>query len=260
MALPDLLTDEVAVVTGGASGNGRQIALTFAEQGADVVIADLAEEPREGGIPTHEHIQAEMDADAAFVECDVADVDDVYAAVEKAERFGGVTAMVNNAGITESQSFEDTTEAEFDQMMDVNVKGVFFGSQAAALSMAEGDREGTIVNISSTSGLRGRADGVRYCTSKGAVRLMTYALADALAPRVRVNAIHPDYTETAMTRDDLDMVGTDAGEQYIEDNLLLDRASHPEDVANAALYLASDLGSFVTGHSLVVDGGVTATK
>ncbi|MFB6120821.1 MAG: SDR family oxidoreductase [Halobacteriaceae archaeon] len=260
MALPDLLDDEVAVVTGGASGNGRQIALSFAEQGADVVVADLTDEPREGGVPTHERIREETDADAAYVECDVSDVDDVYAAVDSAEQFGGVTVMVNNAGITESQSFAETTEAEFDQMMDVNVKGVFFGAQAAARSMAEGDRRGSIVNISSTSGLRGRGDGVRYCTSKGAVRLMTYALADALAPRIRVNAIHPDYTETAMTRDDLDMIGTDEGARYVEENLLLDRPSQPDDIANAALYLSSDLGSFVTGHSLVVDGGVTATK
>lgn len=260
MSLPDLLTDEVAVVTGGASGNGREIALTFAEQAADVVIADVAEEPREGGTPTHERIREETDADAKHVECDVTSVDDLYATVAEADEFGGVTIMVNNAGITESQSFHETTEEEYDLMMDVNVKGVFFGSQAAAKSMRDGDRSGSIVNISSTSGLRGRGDGVRYCTSKGAVRLMTYALADALAPSIRVNAIHPDYTETQMTREDLEMIGTETGARYVEENLLLDRPSQPSDVANAALYLTSELGSFVTGHSLVVDGGVTATK
>ncbi|MFB6136924.1 MAG: SDR family oxidoreductase [Halobacteriaceae archaeon] len=254
------LRDEVALVTGGASGNGRAIALAFAEQGADVVVADITPEPREGGAPTHEVIADETDADAAYADCDVTDVDDLEAAVGVAEEFGGVTVMVNNAGLTESQSFLETTEAEFDRMMDVNVKGVFFGAQKAAESMLDGGREGSIINISSTSGLRGRGDGVRYCTSKGGVRLMTYALADALAPDIRVNAIHPDYTETAMIEEDIELVGTDAGRAYVDENILLGRAGQPEDVADAALYLASDLASYVTGHSLVVDGGVTATK
>lgn len=254
------LTGEVALVTGGASGNGRAMALAFAEQGADVVVADIAADPREGGTPTHELVPEETDADATYVDCDVTEVADLEAAVDAADEFGGVTIMVNNAGLTESQSFLETTEAEYHQMMDVNVKGPFFGAQVAAQSMLDGGREGSIINISSTSGLRGRGDGVRYCTSKGAVRLMTYALADALAPDVRVNAIHPDYTETAMIEDDIELVGTEEGESYVEENILVGRAGQPGDVADAALYLASDMASYVNGHSLVVDGGVTATK
>lgn len=260
MALPDLLEDEVAIVTGGASGNGRQMARTFAEQGADVVVADVRETPREGGTPTHERIREETDVEAVYAECDVTSVDDVRGAVDVADQFGGVTVMVNNAGLTESQSFFETTEAEYDRMMGVNVKGPFFAAQAAATSMLEDGREGSIINISSTSGLRGRADGVRYCTSKGAIRLMTYALADALAPDVRVNAIHPDYTETEMTQTDLGMGGTESEQRYVDEEILLGRTGQPRDIADAALYLASDLASFVTGHSLVVDGGVTATK
>lgn len=259
MTLPDLLSDEVAVVTGGASGNGRAIALRCAEQGANVVIADISKNPREGGMPTHKRIRNETDVDATYVDCDVATVDDLYKAVDTAEEFGGVTIMVNNAGITESQSFLETTEEEYDLMMDINVKGVFFGSQAAARSMCENGREGSIINISSTSGLRGRATGVRYCTTKGGVRLMTYALADALAPEIRVNAIHPDYTETQMTREDLSMTDEE-GRRYVKEKILLDRPGQSTDIADAVLYLASDLASFVTGHSLVVDGGITSTK
>lgn len=258
-AMDELLSGEVAVVTGGASGNGRAIATTLAAHGAAVVVADLREEPREGGAPTHELIRSEIGGRAGFVECDVTSVEDLRVAVDAAEEFGGVSVMVNNAGITQSEPFLETTEAAYDRMMAVNVKGVFFGAQAAARSMVEADREGSIVNVSSISGLTGRGDGVAYCASKGAVRLMTYALADGLGPRgIRVNAIHPGMIETDMTREDLGVIGTESAEQYRRATPV-GRIGQPEDVANAALFLASPLSSFVNGESLVVDGGVTNT-
>lgn len=255
----DLLASDVAVVTGGSSGNGRQISLTLAEHGADVVVADVRADPRGGGTSTHAKIVEETDADARFVECDVSNVDDLRAAVDVADELGGPTIMVNNAGITHSSDFLETTEAEYDQLMDVNAKGVFFGSQAAARKMIERDREGTIVNVSSISGITGRGDGVRYCASKGAVRLMTYALADALGRHgIRVNAIHPGLVETSMTADDLGVIGTESADAY-ERTTPLGRIGRPQDVADAALFLASPLASFVSGESLVVDGGVTNT-
>jgi NAD(P)-dependent dehydrogenase (short-subunit alcohol dehydrogenase family) len=257
--MPDWLDTEVAVVTGGASGNGRQISLTLAEFGADVVVLDLQEEPREGGTPTHEKVRSEFGREAKFVECDVSDVAQVRAGVEAADEFGGVSVMVNNAGVTQSGDFLETTEEQYDQLMGVNVKGVFFGSQAAAERMVGADRGGSIINISSISGLTGRGDGVRYCTSKGAVRLMTYALADKLGPEgVRVNAVHPGLVETSMTADDLGVIGTEAAEQYRQ-MTPLGRLGQTQDVANAVLYLASPLASFVNGESLTVDGGVTNT-
>jgi NAD(P)-dependent dehydrogenase (short-subunit alcohol dehydrogenase family) len=259
MPVESLLADDVAIITGGASGNGREMALRFAAEGADVIIADIRESPREGGTPTHESIKNKTEADAAYVSCDVTNVDDLYHAVNVADDYGGVTIMVNNAGTTENRSFLETTESEYDQMIGINLKGVFFGTQAAAASMVEDDRSGSIINISSTSGLRGRANGVTYCASKGGVRLMTYALADALAPDIRVNAIHPDLTETEMAND-LDMMQTQSSKEYVEEHVPLERTGKPKDVADAALYLASNLASFVTGHSLVIDGGVTATK
>ncbi len=255
--MEDMLSDEVAVVTGGASGNGRAISLRLAEYGADVVVADIREEPRGGGRATHRRIESEFDAAATFVECDVSRVEDLRDAVAAAQSFGGVSIMVNNAGITHSNDFLETTEEEYDTLMDINVKGVFFGAQAAARDMVENDRSGSIINISSISGLTGRGDGVRYCTSKGAVRLMTYALADSLGPRnVRVNAIHPGLVETSMSADDLGIFESESADQH-ERATPLRRVGQPSDIADAALFLASPLASFVNGESLVVDGGAT---
>jgi NAD(P)-dependent dehydrogenase (short-subunit alcohol dehydrogenase family) len=249
------LDGRVAVVTGGASGIGREICLAFAEEGATaVVVADRQRDPREGGAPTDERLADETDAAAAFVRCDVTDPAALDAAVDTADEFGGVDVMVNNAGVFVLADFLETTEAEFDRAMDVNAKGAFFGAQAAARRMDEG----SIVNLSSTAGLYGVGDYVAYCASKGAVRLMTYAMADALGPDVRVNAIHPGVIESEMTRSDSKVIGTARGDAF-EERIPLGRFGQPDDVAEAAVYLASDRSAYVTGHSLVVDGGIHTT-
>lgn len=253
----DLLNGKVAVVTGGSSGNGRAIAQAFAGQGAAaVVVADVREEPREGGQPTHELVEGEDGARGKFVSCDVSKVADLEKAVEAAEEFGGVDVMVNNAGIFRSQNFLEVTEDEFDRMMTINVKGVYFGSQAAARRMVE-KGGGSIINLSSVAGLVGAGEQSVYSTTKGAVRLMTYSLAGALGPQgVRVNAIHPGIIQTKMTTEDVPIVDTEAGESVLQ-TIPLGRYGHPEDVADAAVYLASGLASYVNGESLIVDGGMT---
>lgn len=253
-----MLSDSTAVVTGAASGNGRAIARRFAAEGADVVVADVREAPRQSGIPTHEVIPSETDAGATYVECDVTERADLVAAVEAAEPFGGVDVMVNNAGVFRSEDFLTVDEEQFRQLMAVNVEGTFFGSQVAARRMTD-DGGGTIINLSSVAGLSGTGDYVSYCTSKGAIRLMTYALADALGPDgIRVNAIHPGVIETAMTTEDVPIVGTEMGDAY-QEAIPSRRFGDPQDVADAALYLASDLSGYVNGESLVVDGGLTNT-
>jgi NAD(P)-dependent dehydrogenase (short-subunit alcohol dehydrogenase family) len=194
-----------------------------------------------------------------FVDCDVTRWDDIQAAVDRAdEAFGGLDIMVNNAGVLESGPITELTEAEFDRVMDVNVKGTFLGSKAAATAMLDGDG-GSIINLSSMAGLVGGSENSIYCASKGAVRLLTYSLAAELGPKnIRVNAIHPGPIDTEMISEDIPIVGSDREESYRE-SIPLQRFGTPEDVGNAAVYLASDLSGYVTGSSLVVDGGISNT-
>lgn len=256
--MSQLLSETAAVVTGGASGNGRSIARTFAEEGADVVVADVQADPREGGTPTHELIEAETDARAAFVECDVTDNDDLREAVDAADEFGGIDVMVNNAGIYRAETFTDVTEAEYRTLMDVNVKGVFFGAQIAAERMLE-TGGGSIINMSSVAGIQGSRQSPTYSASKGAVRLLTYALAAELGEDgVRVNAIHPGVIETSMTTEDVGLVRGENADRY-RSMIPQGRFGTPDDVADVTLFLASDLADYVNGASLVVDGGMSSS-
>lgn len=250
-----MLTDTTAVVTGGASGNGRAIAETFADHGASVVVADIRADPRQGGTPTHELIQ-ERGGEAVFAECNVADYEDCATAVEAAEEFGGIDVMVNNAGIVGPQ--EPLIELDFDEyqrLMEINLRGVFHGSKAAALRMLKDDGGGSIINMSSVAGINGYGGITPYSAAKGGVRLFSYALASELGPdNIRVNAVHPGVIETAMTTEDTPTVGTEEGEQ-LKQTIPLRRFGQPEDVANVCLFLASELSSYVTAESIIVDGG-----
>lgn len=255
-----LLEGTTAVITGAASGNGRAIAEVFADHGASVVVADVQTEPRRGGTPTHELI-TETGGSATFVECDVTDYDDVVTAVDAAEDFGGVDVMVNNAGIVGPQGA--ITELDFDDyqtLMDINLKGVFHGSKAAASRMLDHGTEGSIINISSVAGIVGYGGISPYSAAKGGVRLLTYSLAQELGPDgIRVNAVHPGVIETAMTTQDNPLIGTDQGEQ-LKQTIPLREFGKPEDVAGICTFFASDLARYVTGESVVVDGGWLQTS
>jgi NAD(P)-dependent dehydrogenase (short-subunit alcohol dehydrogenase family) len=255
----DWLVDDVAVVTGGASGNGRAISKTLAEYSADVIIADIQENPRGGGKPTHELIESEYGQRGEFVECDVTNLNQLENVFDAAEALGGVSILVNNAGITEDKHLLDETVDDFDRIMDINVKGPFFASQLAAERMIDADRDGSIVNVASVSGIVGRGNGVVYSASMGALRLMTYALAASLAPHgIRVNDVSPGVVETSMTHDDLGMFESSAAEEYAAETPV-GRVGTPQDIGDAVLYLVSPLADFVNGESLVVDGGATNT-
>lgn len=248
-----LLDGRVAVITGAASGIGRHAAVAFAHHGARaVVVADLRPDPREGGAPTVELVRA-LGAEAVHVRTDVRRRADLVAAVDAAERWGGVDVMVNCAGIFRREDFLDLAEDDLDLMLDVNVKGTFFGCQAAARAM--GARGGAIVNLSSVAAYRGSVGHASYHAAKGAVQSLTYALARELAPaNIRVNAVHPGAVDTSMMRVDepvLGQPGADAG-------FPLGRPATPEDVAGAIVYLSSDLASYVSGVSLTVDGAAAA--
>lgn len=256
MSHPDLSGD-VAVVTGGSSGIGREICLSLADAGADIVVADLRTEPRTGGTPTHERITDETDADARFVDCDVTEQEDRQTVATVAAEMGGADVLVNNAGIFRGEEFSEVTEEEFDQLMAVNVKSVYFLTQALIDQLL--DDGGRVINLSSVAGLEGSGDFISYCTSKGAVRLMTYSLADKYGPEgVRVNAIHPGIIETSMVTEDVPIIGGESEEAFLQ-TVPMREFGQPEDIADAALYLASDQSGYVNGESLVVDGGSTHT-
>jgi NAD(P)-dependent dehydrogenase (short-subunit alcohol dehydrogenase family) len=258
-----LLEDRVAVVTGGSSGIGRGIAMDFADHGAKaVVIADIQEEPKEGGPPTYEQIESETETSATFVECDVSKRADLETAIDAADEFGGVSVMVNNAGIWHAEEFLNVEEDEYDRMMDINLKGAYFGSQIAADRMLDSGG-GNIINISSIAGLFGNGNWPTYAASKGGLTMLTYSLAHKLGgDGIRVNAIHPGGIET--------MIGGEAGEtdpdaaaaqaEAFMEMVPLDRYGQPSDIGGAAVFLASDLAGYVTGESLVVDGGWTSWR
>jgi NAD(P)-dependent dehydrogenase (short-subunit alcohol dehydrogenase family) len=248
-----LLAGRIAVITGAASGIGRETALAMAVHGASaVVVADLRAEPREGGRPTVELLR-EAGVAAEFVAVDVTYRAGLQQAVDAAEALGGLTTMVNCAGIFRREDFFEVTEDAFDQMFAVNVRGTFFGCQVAAAAMR--DRGGSIVNLASVASYRGSLGHATYHASKGAVQSLTYALARDLAPHsIRVNAVHPGAVDTSMLRVDDPVLPTlDESTAFP-----LGRAGAPSDIAGAIVYLASDLAAYVSGASLTVDGAAAS--
>jgi len=254
--MDNLLNGKVAVVTGGASGIGRSIARLFAEHGAAVVVADLQAAPREGDDPPiHEVIQEQLGGEARYVACDVTNPDQVADVMAAADDMGGVDILINNAGVFRQHDFLSMTAEDFNFVMDINVKAAFFVAQAAAQRMVE-QGAGVILNLSSVAGIQGSAGFTTYCASKGAVRLFTYALAAELGPQgVRVNALHPGLIDTKMTTDDVPVVGSEMGEGF-KQQIPMGRFGHPDEMAKAALFLASDMSSYMQGASLVADGGL----
>ena len=250
--MSELLSGKTAVVTGGMSGNGRATAKTFAEHGTDVVVADVREEPRGATVPTHESIEEETGAGATYVECDVTDKDDLVTATNAADEFGGVDVMVNNAGIFRSEEFLSVSEAEFDQLIDINVKGAFFGTQVAAERMQD-NGGGSIIQMSSQAGHTGLRDRTVYCSTKFAIEGMTRAMAvDLKGSGIRVNTVAPTFVHTEMTAAQLERSDF---RDYVDAHILTGKLAEMNEVAAAVIYLASDAAASTTGTSIGVDGG-----
>lgn len=246
------LNDKVAVITGGASGFGEGMARRFAAEGAKIVIADLN---AEGGERVRASL-ADAGAQVRFVKTDVAVDAQVKALVEATlSAFGRIDIMVNNAGYTHrNMPLLDVDEATFDRIFAVNVKAVYL-SALHVVPVMRRQGGGVIINTSSTAGLRPRPGLVWYNGSKGAVNIITKAMAVELAPdKIRVNALCPVAGETGMLAD---FMGADTPENRARfvASIPLGRLSQPRDIANAALYLASDEADFITGVCLEVDGG-----
>jgi 3-oxoacyl-[acyl-carrier protein] reductase len=242
------LQGKVAVVTGAASGFGEGIARRFVAEGARVVVADLN---RDGA----ERVAASLGAAAVAVGADVARRADVEAMIGTAtERFGGLDILVNNAGYTHRNgSMLGVPEEVFDRIFDVNVKSIYLAALVAVPLMT--GKGGVIINTASTAGLRPRPGLTWYNASKGAVITMTKSMAVELAPeKIRVNCLCPVAGETGMLADFMGQDTPEIRARFVA-SVPLGRLSRPDDIANAALYLASDEAAFITGVALEVDGG-----
>ncbi len=246
------LEGKVALITGAARGQGAAEARMFAQEGAKVILADVTDKE---GMAVAAEI-AEAGGDALYVHLDVTNEDEWDSAVKSAvSRFGKLDILVNNAGIWRRGHVLETSSEQWDDIMDVNAKGVFLGTKAAIPEMRKAGG-GSIINISSTAGLVGSKTSAAYSASKGAVRIFTKSTAvQYAAERIRANSIHPGPIDTDMG----DQVWPDAtSREAAVARTAVARIGTADDIAYGALYLASDESSFVTGSELGIDGGVTA--
>jgi len=248
------LSGRTAVVTGGASGLGRAVALRFADEGAFVVVGDVRRDPREGGAPTEELLGDR----GLFLDADASRWDDFDRLVNAAvERGGRLDVMVNNAGISGrySKPLLETEEEDWDAIMAVNLRGVFLGCKRAVAQMVDqdpiGDVRGRVINMSSQQGMIGPPGHVAYAASKGGVANLTRQLAVDYGPRgVLVNAIAPGKILTGSPEQQ-----NPETLAYAHARTPFHRLGRPDDVAGAALFLASDDSGYVSGTNLLVDGG-----
>jgi glucose 1-dehydrogenase len=240
------LKDKVALVTGAAQGIGLACAEAFAREGAKVILADV-NEPKGAS--------AASAIGAAFVRCDVSKKADVNAAVQKAvDTHGRLDVLVANAGIVHAAEFLDLEEADFDRVLSVNLKGIFLAGQAAARQMVRQGGGGAIVNMSSVNAVMAIPNQVPYVVSKGGINQLTKVMALALAPHgIRVNGIGPGTILTELAR--TAVLGNAEAERKILSRTPLRRMGEPVEVANVAVFLASDEASYLTGQTIYPDGG-----
>lgn len=243
------LENKVAIVTGGAMGQGAEIARSFVAEGAKVVIADVAKEQGQA-------LADELGSAAHFVAHDVSDAASWEALVEDANtRFGPVNVLANNAGILRFGDIERMPAEEVELLWRVNQLGCFLGMQAVTRTMRK-NGGGSIINASSVEGLAGMPSCTAYAATKWAIRGMTKCAAMELGPKgIRVNSVHPGMIDTPMTR----VHGGDAAMDYGASKVPLRRVGTPSDIAPVYVFLASDESSYINGAEIAVDGGVTST-
>lgn len=246
------LDGKVALVTGAASGFGAGIARAYIREGAKVLIADI-------NIVAAEALAQELGGSAAAVACDITNAGQIQHAVDFCqERFGIPDIVVNNAGTTHrNQPMLEVDEETFDRVFNVNVKSIYLMTRAV-LPLMRQRRQGVILNVGSTAGIRPRPGLTWYNGSKGAVNLMSKSMAVELAPdNIRVNVICPVMGATALLEDFMGMPDTPENRARFTATVPLGRLCEPSDVANVAVFLASDPAAFLTGVEMPVDGGRT---
>jgi NAD(P)-dependent dehydrogenase (short-subunit alcohol dehydrogenase family) len=241
---------KVVLVTGAQQGIGRAMAIEFAAAGADVAINWLDDERVAEGVADHVRNNRRR---ALTVKADVGDIEQSQAMVAAAEqRLGPIDILINNAGVFPRVPFLEMTESDWDYVLGVNLKGACFCAQAVARAMVAAGRPGVVINLTSGAAFRSSPRGVHYVESKGGVLSMTRAMALELAPyQIRVNAIAPGLTDTVQPR-------YGSGEAELAEAaraIPFGRMARPEEIAHAAVFLASDNAGFVTGQTLHVNGG-----
>jgi NAD(P)-dependent dehydrogenase (short-subunit alcohol dehydrogenase family) len=248
------LAGQVAIVTGGASGQGRATALLFAREGARVVVGDI----NNGAEETARLIIREEGGQAAAVKADVSKTAEVRNLVDTAvSRYGRLDKHINNAGATLWKGIEDTTEEEWDRILDINLKGVFLGCKFAIPAMRESGG-GSIVNIASGAGLIGLPQHFAYCAAKAGVIHLTKSLAlDHGHDNIRINCICPGAVLTPMLGEAIDLDDPAQRERMARQNAL-GRIAEPEEIARVSVFLCSKEASFMTGAAMLVDGGNAA--
>lgn len=246
------LKGKVAIITGGTSGIGRATAVLFAKQGAKVVVAGRREAE---GRETIELMRA-AGGQGEFVQTDVSKANDVKAMVDKAvEKFGGIDIAFNNAGIEGKWTpIVDQSEEDWERTIDINLKGVWLCLKHEIQQMLKQGRGGTIVNMSSVAGQMGAATAAPYCASKhGVIGLTRTAALECAQQNIRVNAVSPAVIETPMGER---LFGAPDVKKYALNMHPIGRFGTPEEIAEAVLWLSSDKSSFMTGHTIVLDGGL----
>ena len=250
------LKGKAALITGAGSGIGRASALLFAREGAKVAVVDIVQECGQETV----NMIKEGGGEAIFVKADVTEAVDAERMIKTiVEKYGRIDILFNNAGINPSGTVVDTPEEVWGKVINVNLKGAFLGSKYAIPEMAKGGG-GVIINTASVAGLVGTANEIAYVASKGGIVAMTRGMAiDHVNQNIRVNCICPSGTETSLINKWLDTVKEpEKVRQELANMSLFKRLARPEEIAQAALFLASNESSFVTGSALVVDGGFTA--
>ncbi len=242
------MKDKVALITGGGAGIGRETALTFAREGCHIAVCDIAEEPASN---TAAEIR-DMGRQAEHYIVDVSKTDDVEATVNKiVDKFESIDILVNNAGITRDSLLVRMSESDWDAVLSVNLKGVFNFTRVVVRPMMKA-RWGRIISVASVVGLMGNPGQANYSASKAGIIGLTKSVARELASRgITANAIAPGFIKTRMT-DALN----ESQRKALQEQIPLKHLGETSDVANAALFLASDLARYITGQVITVDGGM----